>query len=107
MAVLAVSFLLALGTSLMLIRSATRHGHRSADSDLSGPQKFHTRPVPRIGGVAVFSALLGGTGLAMLLDIVDAAVALKLLLCCLPTFGFGLAEDLTKSVSPRRRLFFT
>ena len=25
----------------------------------------------------------------------------------LPTFVFGLAEDLTKSVSPRRRLFFT
>jgi len=107
MAELAVSFLFALGISLALIRSASRHAHRSADSDLTGPQKFHARPVPRIGGVAVFSAMVSGTALAMLMGDGDSRVASKLLVCSLPTFVFGLAEDLTKSVSPRRRLFFT
>jgi UDP-N-acetylmuramyl pentapeptide phosphotransferase/UDP-N-acetylglucosamine-1-phosphate transferase len=33
------------------------HGHLSADHDLSGPQKFHARVVPRIGGLGVMLAV--------------------------------------------------
>jgi UDP-N-acetylmuramyl pentapeptide phosphotransferase/UDP-N-acetylglucosamine-1-phosphate transferase len=36
-----------------------------------------------------------------------AALGALLLLCAIPTFGSGLTEDLTKTQSPRRRLFFT
>ena len=42
-------FLVAMLATLFTMRSATRHGHLSADHDLSGPQKFHARPVPRLG----------------------------------------------------------
>jgi UDP-N-acetylmuramyl pentapeptide phosphotransferase/UDP-N-acetylglucosamine-1-phosphate transferase len=36
-----------------------------------------------------------------------ALQATLLMLCALPAFGSGLTEDLTKTQSPRRRLFFT
>jgi UDP-N-acetylmuramyl pentapeptide phosphotransferase/UDP-N-acetylglucosamine-1-phosphate transferase len=107
MAVLVASFLLSLGASLLLIRSGERHSHRSGDFDFSGPQKFHARAVPRIGGIAVFTAMVGGALVGVFAGALDPNVASRLLLCSVPTFAFGLAEDLTKGVSPRRRLFFT
>ncbi len=58
MPLLIASFLVSLVIAMLLIRSAESHGHRSSDHDLSGPQKFHSRPVPRIGGIAVFGAIV-------------------------------------------------
>ncbi|MEO7337247.1 MAG: glycosyltransferase [Caldimonas sp.] len=104
---LVASFLTSLLVALAVIRSASRHAHHSADSDLAGPQKFHSRPVPRIGGIAVFMAVLAGALLAQLDGTEDSGAIWLLIVSSLPTFVFGLAEDLTKSVSPRRRLFFT
>ena len=104
---LITSFLAALVLAMLLIRSAESHGHRSSDHDLSGPQKFHSRPVPRIGGIAVFGAILAGATLAQLTSEPHTRLVWLLIVASLPTFAFGLAEDLTKSVSPRRRLFFT
>ncbi|MEP7056570.1 MAG: glycosyltransferase [Caldimonas sp.] len=107
MPLLVVSFLASLLVALLVIHSAERHSHHSADHDLSGPQKFHSRPVPRIGGVAVFIAILAGASLAQLSGDKERGSVWLLIAASLPTFVFGLAEDLTKSVSPRRRLFFT
>jgi UDP-N-acetylmuramyl pentapeptide phosphotransferase/UDP-N-acetylglucosamine-1-phosphate transferase len=101
------SFLVSLVITLLVVKSAGKHGALSADSDLSGPQKFHTRPVPRVGGLGVFLALIGGTLLAQFGQAEDATLLWTLLLCSLPAFVSGLAEDLTKNVSPRRRLIFT
>ena len=107
MPLLIASFLASLFVALLLIRSTARHGHRSTDYDLSGPQKFHVRPVPRVGGIAVFAAILASTALAQLTNEPHTRLVWLLLVASLPTFVFGLAEDLTKGVSPRRRLFFT
>lgn len=104
---LIASFLASLVVSMLLIRSTERHGHRSSDHDLSGPQKFHVRPVPRVGGIAVFAAILAGATLAQLTREPHVSMVWLLIVASLPTFAFGLAEDLTKGVSPRRRLFFT
>ncbi|NUZ06983.1 MraY family glycosyltransferase [Piscinibacter koreensis] len=104
---LVVSFLVSLCVTLFVVFSADKHGRVSADSDLTGPQKFHTRPVPRIGGVGVFLALLAGTVLAHVSGHVARDQLWLLLAASLPAFGSGLAEDLTKNVSARRRLFFT
>src|SRR3954471_2763988 len=104
---LALCFITSLVLTFIVIRSAAQHAGYSADHDLSGPQKFHSRPVPRIGGVAVFVSALAGAALARYLGDIDAGSIWLLLVASLPTFIFGLAEDLTKSVSPRRRLFFT
>ncbi len=104
---LIVSFLTSLFVNLALIRSARLHGGLSADADLTGPQKFHVAPVPRIGGIGVFIASVVGTSFAWVLVGAVAHDAALLMLCSLPAFLSGVAEDLTKNVSPRRRLFFT
>ena len=104
---LSVTFLVSLIGTFAVIRSADRHAGLSADHDLSGPQKFHTHPVPRIGGVAVFLSVFAGAFVATVDGHAEARTVWLLLAAALPTFVFGLAEDLTKCVSPRRRLFFT
>ena len=90
-----------------MIRRSRADGHRFHDHDLSGPQKFHVAPVPRVGGVGIFAGVLAGAALQWF-RLPDLGVpALMLLACALPAFGSGLTEDLTKTQSPRRRLFFT
>jgi UDP-N-acetylmuramyl pentapeptide phosphotransferase/UDP-N-acetylglucosamine-1-phosphate transferase len=95
--------------TLLVIRSGRRHAHLSADDDLSGPQKFHARPVPRIGGVGiVLGVLLGALGLWWeTRGETGPALGLWLLACGLPAFAAGLIEDLTKHVRPRWRLMAT
>lgn len=107
MSLLIVSFITSLLCTLAIVRSAGRHGGLSADHDLSGPQKYHARPVPRVGGVAVFAAIVAGSLVAHRIGVADVQLFWVLIATSLPAFAFGLAEDLTKSVSPRRRLFFT
>jgi UDP-N-acetylmuramyl pentapeptide phosphotransferase/UDP-N-acetylglucosamine-1-phosphate transferase len=107
MAFLILSFLTSLVATLLVVRSTEKHAHRWADHDLSGPQKFHSAPVPRIGGVSIFLALLACAALAQWSGLAEAEALWLLLFCSLPAFVSGLAEDLTKTQSPRRRLFFT
>ena len=107
MTLLVLSFLTSLAITWLVVRSSERHAHRSADHDLSGPQKFHAAPVPRVGGVGIFLAMAACVALAQVNGRADAADLSWLLLCSLPAFLSGLAEDLTKAQSPRRRLFFT
>ncbi len=110
MSFLVGAFLCSWLVGLVLICSFSRHARFSADFTSGGPQKYHVAPVPRVGGVAVFAgALLAAAVPGWLLGGGDAEsrLLLGLLLCSLPAFGAGLVEDLTKAVSPRRRLFFT
>jgi len=102
--------LLALATSFLLtlwvVRSAKTHARFSHDHDVSGPQKFHAHPVPRIGGVGIVGGTAAGVVLLSAGD-PHADWPLVLVMCGLPTFVAGVAEDLLKTLSPRRRLFFT
>ena len=43
---------------LMILLSQPLHSRFSMDSDMAGIQKFHKKPVPRIGGVAVLMGLI-------------------------------------------------
>lgn len=97
---LVVSFLV----NLWVVRSAKTHARYSHDHDVSGPQKFHVRPVPRIGGLSIVAGVVAAAAvLGYAFERVDLMVAL--LACGMPVFLVGIVEDLTKSVSPRRRLF--
>jgi len=80
---------------------------RAHDTDLSGPQKFHEHPVPRIGGLGIVGGIAAGALLLAWQQPELGRMAGLLLLCALPAFLAGLAEDLTKNVSPGRRLLFT
>jgi len=97
---LIVSFLV----TLWIVRSAKTHARFSHDHDVSGPQKFHARPVPRIGGVAIVAGVVAAVA-ALMYATADAALVTLLLACAMPVFLIGVTEDITKTVSPRRRLF--
>lgn len=101
-----IAFLSSLAVTLVVVRSASLHAW-SADHDLSGPQKFHTRPVPRIGGLGVLVAMVVA-GVFANFEQADAAAKFWLLIACgMPAFVLGIAEDLTKAVAARWRLLAT
>jgi UDP-N-acetylmuramyl pentapeptide phosphotransferase/UDP-N-acetylglucosamine-1-phosphate transferase len=49
-------------TTLIIIRFKHLHGYYSGDNELSGPQKFHTGLVPRIGGISIAIAFASPPG---------------------------------------------
>lgn len=102
---LAVSF----AVCLLLVLTQRWHGRLSLDSDLTGAQKFHDVPVPRVGGLAVFAGLLTGVmGLAIFSERSNTEEPLFLLIMAsLPAFLAGLLEDITKRVSVGVRLLAT
>lgn len=89
--------------ALALIATERWHGRFTHDG-VKGVQKFHKRPVPRIGGAAI------GVGYAASWPFVPAELASiwgLVGLAGLPALGAGLAEDLTKRVGVRARLATT
>lgn len=93
-------------TTFIIIRFQYLHDRFSGDHDLSGPQKFHTGSVPRIGGVSIAIGLLTAMMVRLQSDSTPIFETV-LLLCAIPTFAIGLTEDVTKKVRVRYRLFFT
>ena len=98
------TFLIACFLTALIIRYRFLHETLSADVDFDSPQKFHTIPTPRIGGLAIFVALFCGALIRLFYDYPSGIFSLQLLALSCPAFLFGLLEDLTKRVSPRVRL---
>lgn len=93
----------ALAMALAIVATRRWHGAFTGD-DRSGPQKFHTAPTPRIGGVAVYAGLAAAAFAAPTpaRELLFAACAGGAL--CLTA---GLAEDITKRVGAGPRLAAT
>ena len=108
MVVLLVGFAASAALALWIVRWAWAGASFVNDHDLDGPQKFHSRPVPRIGGLAI---VVGVSAACAALWLTTAPTLgrflISFVLCGAPAFLAGLAEDLTKRVSPGRRLGFT
>jgi UDP-N-acetylmuramyl pentapeptide phosphotransferase/UDP-N-acetylglucosamine-1-phosphate transferase len=104
---LLVAFVVSALLTLLLANSARLHGHISGDWDTSGPQKFHVGSVPRIGGIGIVAGVVAGALALAFLRHDQGMAGFVLLLCGAPAFVAGIAEDLTKNVSPRRRLLAT
>ena len=94
-------------TTLWLVHYHHVHAHMSHDHELDGPQKFHETPVPRIGGIGIAAGLVGFFGLALFKEHQRMDDISHLLAASCLAFGAGIAEDLTKRVSPLVRLIFT
>ena len=97
-----IAFLLSFIITYLIIRSKHLHESVSGDLDVDGPQKFHTISVPRIGSIGiaiglVLSAAFQASNFPFFPEMI-------LLVCSLPVFAIGLAEDLTKKISVRIRL---
>lgn len=101
-----VSFLAALVATLLIIKFSSNF-EKMLDHDLSSVQKIHTHPVPRIGGLAIFFAVIVGTGLVYLRVPAVSVWLFMLIISASVAFGCGIVEDVTKRVSPLRRLILT
>jgi UDP-N-acetylmuramyl pentapeptide phosphotransferase/UDP-N-acetylglucosamine-1-phosphate transferase len=95
--------------SVLIVLSQNWHGKHTLDHDLEGVQKFHAIAVPRIGGLAIVSAVaLALLALWLGLDPTEnknVGVGALLLCAGIPVFAAGITEDVTKKVSVRIRLF--
>ena len=107
MSILFSAFIGAFALTLLIVRWSRTHAHLTNDHDLSGPQKFHAHPVPRIGGLGIVFGVAICAGMLWWRDPANDFTAPLLLLCGLPAFAAGIAEDITKRVSPRPRLIAT
>ncbi|MFC4931190.1 MraY family glycosyltransferase [Massilia sp. GCM10023247] len=107
-----VAALVSLAVCILIVLTQRWHGALSLDANLTGKQKFHKIPVPRIGGAALVLGVasaaawvhLGPGGAAAAAT--GASVA-ALIGSSLPVFAIGLVEDLTRRVSVRMRLGLT
>ena len=107
-----VAFAVSVFVNLLVLRVAKKHPH-ALDHDFSGPQKFHHKAVPRVGGLGILLGIAAGLLVFGLAPFQDAPsndirhIGWLLLACSLPAFGAGIVEDLTKRVSPSKRLLAT
>lgn len=107
MSVFAISFLLSLVATLLVVRYTHLHEHITADHDTVGVQKFHSNPVPRIGGLGLVIGLLGALCFRYAQNPEVGTFGLLLLVSALPAFGFGFIEDITKRIGVKVRLLAT
>ncbi len=104
--VLLIALLASAATAFLIVRFS--HLHLRATSDTAfgdGPQKIHHEATPRIGGVAVTVGLLAGLLIAAQNELLVLNQCGVWLLCIAPVFIAGLAEDISKKVGARWRLF--
>ena len=99
--------LIAATAGYIIVRYAGAHSHVLADAPGTGPQKFHSRPTPRVGGIPVFLGLAAAVMLLanrhpLVFNLITAA-----LVCGLCALAGGLAEDFTKRVGVGLRLLLT
>lgn len=98
-------FLSSLVATLLLVRYSHLHAHLSSDDQLSGPQKFHSIPVPRIGGLAIFIGLCFASSARTIQSPSDGFLLFTAIACSLPAFIIGLTEDIYKKLRILTRLF--
>ena len=96
----------------LIIRYEHVHAHLSHDHlDEDRPQRFHTVPTPRIGGLGVLAGLLGCGALLLALKPKfggpDFSGFGYLLIASIPAFLGGLAEDITKRTGVGDRLLLS
>ncbi|WP_158590401.1 MraY family glycosyltransferase [Noviherbaspirillum cavernae] len=107
--IIAIAALASCVVSLLIVLTQAWHGSLSLDKDVAGVQKFHKKPVPRIGGVALVAGVVtaivyGAFDESPRIQQVGTVALLKLLLASMPAFLAGLLEDMTKRVSVMARL---
>jgi UDP-GlcNAc:undecaprenyl-phosphate/decaprenyl-phosphate GlcNAc-1-phosphate transferase len=102
-----VAFVVSLILTLLVIRYEHLHAHMTADHDLDGVQKFHTTPVPRVGGIGIMIGLVCGEVAKLFQEPEVAGFGFLVIVSSIPALAAGLIEDLTKRVSVSKRLLAT
>jgi UDP-N-acetylmuramyl pentapeptide phosphotransferase/UDP-N-acetylglucosamine-1-phosphate transferase len=89
-------------TCLLIVRYQNLHADFTSNSP-DGPQKFHDKVTPRIGGLALFIGIFGMWVLAKFLDL--STFSYPIFLAGLPVFLVGFLEDVTQKIGVKIRLF--
>ena len=100
MTLCSIGFTVSLCLTIFLLLTKKWHGFLSFDNT-DGVQKFHSLPVPRIGGVPIIIAF----GLISILYKEEDNLLFIIFLSSLPMVFFGILEDLKKNTSVNIRLF--
>ncbi len=104
---LLIAFFSSLIATLLIVRYQHLHHRFTADHDQSGPQKFHQRVVPRVGGLGLFIALTAILIYKLSSNHPSLAFYGLLYLVSIPAFLIGLLEDITKKIGVKLRLAVT
>lgn len=107
MSVLLIAFIASFLINFWLVRYSHVHSRFTADSDLTGIQKFHAVAVPRVGGLGILIAIAVALFARYFENTEVGIFGLLLALSSLPAFVAGLTEDITKKVGIRIRLLAT
>lgn len=99
-----VALIVSVISGTFVIRYQYTRGSILMDSDLSGPQKFHVTPTPRVGGASVLLGVFIAWIVSMFSGLVVVHEQGTLLMAAMPVFLAGLLEDVTKRTSPLVRL---
>ncbi|CAK0763004.1 membrane hypothetical protein [Gammaproteobacteria bacterium] len=104
----------------LIIKYEHLHARFSYDHVNSGPQKFHSVPTPRIGGIGIITGLIAALAIVILASseifpflvfkrysTFDYRDFIFLLIASVPAFLGGLIEDITKKVGVTERLLLT
>jgi UDP-GlcNAc:undecaprenyl-phosphate/decaprenyl-phosphate GlcNAc-1-phosphate transferase len=90
------AFLVSAITHYLVIDLSHKRGIFMDDHTIDLPQKLHSEPTPRIGGLGIFCSVLFMAK--------DLKLGLSIILCLIPAFMAGFLEDLLAKISPLRRL---
>lgn len=102
---LLTSLLISAGIAFFILKFQHLHAPLTADYDTKGIQKFHTAPVPRIGGIPIACAIAFGYFLFAQQNNQNISNDyIHLMLATSLVFSAGLLEDITKRVGPLTRL---
>jgi len=107
---LLVALVVSFSICIFIVATQRWHGRFSLDSDTGGVQKVHNKSVPRTGGLALCAGVLAAACFDAFATTTSAvgthaeSAMFMLLIASIPAFFSGVVEDLTKSVTPRRRL---
>jgi UDP-N-acetylmuramyl pentapeptide phosphotransferase/UDP-N-acetylglucosamine-1-phosphate transferase len=99
-----IAFMASAVLTLLTLRYGHWHARYTSDTDMTGVQKYHVLPVPRVGGIAIVIGMLFVAGVAGWREPGLVKPLFLLLLAGMPAFLGGLAEDLTKNVRAVVRL---
>src|SRR3989339_1261952 len=109
MVIVIVGALVSFFVCFLLLRFSKLHARFSTDLTDAGPQKFHSLPTPRIGGVAIALGLTAAYAYIRISNL-DASLVTQLsylVFAAIPAFAGGVVEDLTKRVSVSKRLLLS
>lgn len=101
---LAAALWCSLALSVLMVLTKQWHGRFTLDG-VTGIQKFHAVPTPRVGGIGIYAGLWAACLLLPPGGLRD--ILLTTLAAGLPAFLFGVAEDVTKRVGVLPRLVAT